>query len=86
LSCDQHFAVPLAGGPSTCRRGESRIERVPVGCPPDLAEDVGVSQGSGRAGQGVQRYALRVGWKKHQGHKVDRLAIDRIKGDRGLPP
>jgi len=27
---------------------------------------------------------LGVGRKKHQGHKVDRLAIDRIKGDRAL--
>src|SRR4051794_21284170 len=71
-------AALLAGRPSACRCGERRIERIPVGGPPDPAEDVGVSQGPGRAGQGVQRYALGVGWKKHQGHKVDRLAIDRI--------
>src|SRR3954454_21867512 len=77
-------AALLAGRPLACRRGERRIERIPVGGPPDPAEDVGVSQGPGRAGQGVQRYALGVGWKKHQGDKVDRLAIDRIKGDRVL--
>ena len=77
-------AVPLASGPSTCRRSESHIHRIPVGRLPDFAEHVGISQDPGRAGQGSQRRALRVGWKQHQDHKVDPLPINGIKRDRVL--